>query len=77
MGEPITIEGNRYKWIYNDGTGLGEIQVEAGALCDQRVCMAIAGSEARTFHNTDPSQHGPMIQHHWTIYQAKRAGRSK
>jgi hypothetical protein len=75
MREAIIVEGNRYKWIYNDSTGLGEIQVEAGVLCDQKIYIALQGDTALAFHNTDPAQHGPMIQQEWIKYQAKRASR--
>ena len=76
MGEPI-FKGKGYEWFYNDSTGLGEIQVQPGVLCDAQVSIALQGEDAVAFNGAEPANHGPMIQHHWKILQAKRANRSR
>ena len=69
-----TYEDKGYKWFYNHGTGLGEIQVDAGMLTDRPVCLVMQGAEAKAFNEADPKNHGPMIEHQWKVYQAKLAG---
>lgn len=75
--DPIIVEGKGWRWLFNDSTGMGEIQVDAGVLTDKAVDIALDGEDAQMFNNSKPGEHGSRIQHHWKVLQAKRANRSR
>ena len=75
LREDIIIEGKSWRWVFNDRTGLGEIQVQAGVLTDKAVTIALGGEDAEAFQGSAPGDRGTKIRHHWKVLQAKRAGR--
>ncbi len=77
MSGTPTFEGKGYKWFYNDGTHLGEIQVDAGVLADRKIFLALQGDEADAFNDSLAEHRGTLITAHFERYKAWLARRPK